>query len=146
MIRKIEQNDIQTCADILKDAYSRFPYNEVFKEKNANKYILEKYSSCKDNSFVFIDDNKKIVAFIILKISSWTNGPQAILEEIVVSPSLQNSGIGKELVSYSYNYLDSLGIKSIMLWAKNNDRLLNFYKKQGFYLTDDFVVMFKNIG
>jgi len=34
----------------------------------------------------------------------------------------------------------------IMLWAKNDERLLNFYKKQGFSVADDFVVMFKNSG
>jgi len=144
MLRKIKQNDIPACAVILKDAYSKFPYNEVFKGDNADKYILEKYNSCKDNSFVFIADDNKIVAFIFIKISAWSDGPQAIIEEIVVSPFLQNSGIGKALMGYSYDHLNSLGVKSVMLWAKNNDRLLSFYKKNGFSLADDFVVMFKN--
>ena len=79
-----------------------------------------------------------------MNISSWSEGPQAILEEIVVKPSFQGTGIGKELISYAHNYLNSLGAKSIMLWAKNDERLLNFYKKQGYFLADDFVVMFKN--
>lgn len=146
MIRNIEQNDIPACAAILRDAYSKFPYNEVFKENNANKYILEKYNSCKNDSFVFISDNKEVVAFIFLKISSWSDGPQAIIEEVVVSPSQQCSGIGKALMQYSHDYLNSLGVKSIMIWAKSNNRLLDFYKKQGFSLADDFVVMFKNIN
>ena len=146
MIRKIEQNDISACASILKDAYGKFPYNEVFKENNADKYILEKYNSCKDNSFVFVSGNNKIVAFIFLKVSAWSDGPQAIIEEIAVSPSLQSSGIGKALMEYSCDYLNSLGVKSIMIWAKNNDRLLNFYEKHGFSLADDFVVMFKKMN
>ncbi len=32
-----------------------------------------------------------------------------------------------------------------MLWAKNNERLLNFYKKNGFSRADDFIVMFTNL-
>lgn len=144
MIRKIKPSDLLVCANILEDAYSKFPYGEIFKEENSNKYILEKYNNCKDNSFVFVDDQQKIIAFMFLKISFWANGPQAILEEIVVSPSVQNSGIGKELLGHMHCYLNSLGIKSIILWAKNDRRLLNFYKKQGFSSTDDFVMMFYN--
>ncbi len=144
MIRKIKQNDLPVCAEILKDAYSKTPYNEVFKEENADKYILEKYKSCKDSSFVFLGDDNKILAFIFLKISSWSNGPQAILEEIAVSPSVQSSGIGKELMHHAHKYLSTIGVTSTMLWAKKNDRLVNFYKNHGFFIADDFVVMFKN--
>ena len=45
---------------------------------------------------------------------------------------------------YAHNYLSSLGAKSVMLWAKKDDRLLDFYKKHGYLPADDFVVMFKN--
>ena len=145
MIRKIKENDIPSCADILKDAYGKHPYNESFEGDNAVKYILEKYNSCKDDSFVFIDDDKRIVAFIFLKISAWSDGPQAIIEEIAVSPSVQSSGIGKKLMRHSREHLNSRGVKSVMLWAKNNDRLLGFYKNHGFSPADDFVVMFRRM-
>jgi ribosomal protein S18 acetylase RimI-like enzyme len=105
---------------------------------------LEKFNNCKNDSFVFVNDNLEVLGFMFLRLSTWSNGPQAILEEIVVSPSNQNMGIGKELMKYSCDYLNSKGIKSVMLWAKNDERLLNFYKKQGFSAASDFVVMFKN--
>jgi hypothetical protein len=35
-------------------------------------------------------------------------------------------------------------IKSAMLWVKNDPRLIEFYKKQGYFVADDFVVRFKN--
>ena len=35
-------------------------------------------------------------------------------------------------------------VYEIMLWVKNNERLLNFYKKNNFFIADDFVVMFRN--
>lgn len=144
MIRNIKEQDLKTCASILQEAYSYPLYNESFVDDNAYKYILEKYNNCKNDSFVFLDDNLKILGFMFLRLSTWSNGPQAILEEIVVSPSNQNTGIGKELMKHSCDYLNSKGIKSVMLWAKNDERLLNFYKKQGFSVASDFVVMFKN--
>ena len=32
-----------------------------------------------------------------------------------------------------------------MLWAKNDERLLKFYKDEGYVTAEDFVVMFKNL-
>ena len=144
MIRKIEEKDLRACADILCAAYEKAPYNEIFNEDSAYKYILEKYHNCKNDSFVFCNDNSEILGFIFLRLSTWSNGPQVILEEIGVNPLNQNSGIGTKLMEYVNNYLNSLGVKSAMLWAKNDERLLHFYKKHGFSAADDFVVMFKN--
>lgn len=143
-IRKINSDDLIACSKILEEAYGQDPYNEIFKDSTALEYINGKYKNCGENSFVAVDDNDVISAFIFLNISSWSDGLQAILEEIAVAPSLQGSGIGKELISHAHDYLNSLGAKSVMLWAKNDERLLNFYKKHGYFLADDFVVMFKN--
>ena len=143
-IRKINKNDLEVCSKILEEAYGRDPYDEIFKESTALKYIDGKYKNCGENSFVATSEDDVVIAFIFLNVSSWSEGLQAVLEEIAVNPSFQGTGIGKELISYAHNYLSSLGAKSVMLWAKNDDRLLNFYKKQGYFLADDFVVMFKN--
>lgn len=143
-IRKIEKNDIPICAQLVQEAYSQAPYNEVFHDGTALEYIQRKFDICQNNSFVALSDNDQLLAFVMLNISTWSEGPQAILEEIVVSPENQGSGIGKELLEYAHKYLASLGVKSTMLWVKNDKRLLNFYRKQGYFVADDFVVMFKN--
>jgi ribosomal protein S18 acetylase RimI-like enzyme len=142
-IRKIRKTDLPACGEILEKAYGRPLYNEVFKDSNARLYIEGKYKSCKEDSFVAVDDNK-VVAFIFLKISTWSEGLQAVLEEIAVDPDFQGSGIGKKLMEYAHNYLRSLNIKSVMLWAKKDSRLIKFYEEKGYFLADDFVVMFKN--
>lgn len=144
-IRKIKESDLLACAKILKDAYGRSPYNEVFIGSTADEYVKSKYNNSKDSNFVAVDDNNNVLAFIILNISTWSEGLQAVLEEIVVSPNFQGSGIGKELVQHAHNYLNSLGAKSVMIWVKKDERLLSFYKNQGYFLADDFVVMFKNM-
>lgn len=145
-IRKIKRTDLLACAKILEKAYSRPPYNENFKGANALEYIKGKYKNCKDNGFVAFDEKNKINAFIFLNLSTWSNGKQAVLEEIVVNPDSQGEGIGKELIQYAHNYLKSLGIKSVMLWAKNDKRLIKFYLKHGYFLADDFVVMFQHLN
>lgn len=142
-IRKINKKDLEACSKILEEAYGKYPYNEIFKDSTALKYIKGKYKNCGEHSFVTIDENNVVVAFIFINVSFWSEGLQGIIEEIVVSPSIQGTGIGKELILYGHNYLNSLGAKSVMLWVKKDKRLLNFYKKQGYLLADDFVALFK---
>jgi N-acetylglutamate synthase-like GNAT family acetyltransferase len=144
-IRKIQQADLSVCAKLLEDTYSLPPYNEIFKEHTPESYINSKYNTCKDNSFVVVDDKDSIIGFIFINTSAWSQGPQAIIEEVVVAPNYQNKGVGRELLEYAHNYLESLDVKSIMVWAKKDDCLLDFYKNQGYSLADDFVVMFKNL-
>lgn len=143
MIRPIKLEDISACAKILEEAYSWEPYQEEFTDDNAEKYLLAKYSSCGGSSFV-IEEDGEVIAFILLSISFWGKGKQAIIEEIVVDPKFQGKGFGKQLMEYSIDYFNSLGVNSVMLWVKNNERLLNFYKKNNFFIADDFVVMFRN--
>jgi GNAT superfamily N-acetyltransferase len=145
-IRKIESRDLEACAKILEQAYSKAPYNEVFQESSALRYIEGKYKNCGEHSFVAVNDQDEVLGFIFLNISSWTDGLQAILEEIVVDVNLQGTGVGKLLMIYSNDYLKSLGAKSLMLWAKNDSQPIDFYKKNGYEPAEDFVVMFKNFG
>lgn len=143
-IRKIQQNDLSACSKLLESAYGLFPYNETFKEYTAETYINNKYNNCKNNSFVAIDEKNNVIAFVFFNVSSWADGPQAILEEIVVDPKYQNKGIGNNILDFAHKYLKSIDVKYIILWTKNNERLLNFYKNQGYLPSNDFVVMFKN--
>lgn len=145
VIRKIKEEDILKCSQILERAYSQPPYNEDFKENFSELYILSKYNNCKENSFVLLSKEKEIVAFVFLSISYWSDGKQAILEEIAVDPSFQNKGIGTMLLNYIFDYAKILKVQSIIFWAKNDERLLSFYKKHGCITANDFVVMFKNL-
>jgi len=118
IIRKIKKDDLTKCSKILKRAYSFKPYNENFKKHTAEFYILNKYNNCKDSSFVLLDDEQNIIAFAFLNISYWSDGRQAVLEEIVVDPDFQNKGVGTTLLNYIFEQLKSLDVKSVMLWAK----------------------------
>lgn len=144
-IRKIQQQDLLACSKLLESAYSLPPYNETFKDCAADLYIKGKHDVCKNNSFVMTNNDNNVIAFIFLNVSSWSQGLQATIEEIVVNPADQNKKVGKKLMNFTINYLKSLNVKSIMIWARKDERLLGFYKNQGFSLADDFVVMFKNL-
>jgi len=143
-IRKIVNEDLKQCAGILESAYEEKPYFEKFEEGNALKYIEEKFKSCAEDSFVICQDSE-ILGFVFWTISCWTDGPQAVLEEIVIDNNHQGKGLGKQLIEHSDQYLLEKGIKSIMLWAINSPKVMGFHERNGFEKSDEFCVMFKNI-
>lgn len=143
-IRKILISDLELCAKILEDSYSKEPYFEVFEEGNALKYIKEKFDSCSNDSFV-ICDGSVVCGFIFWKISCWANGSQAILEEVVIEPKHQGKGFGGELIKYSNRHLKSKKIRSIMLWALDDPKVIGFHEKNGYVKAKKHCVMFKNI-
>lgn len=144
MIRKISKSDLKRCSEILETAYSGEPYNENFLPNNSIAYISEKFNHCKANSFVIID-GEEVRGFVFWTISCWSNGLQAVLEEIVIAPECQGKGMGSQLIDYSLNYLKKLGVKSMMLWALKNPKVSGFHEKNGFDISDEHCVMFKNI-
>lgn len=142
-IRKIRKADLPACARILKSAYRRPPHHEHLAPHTARQYLEEKYQHCRQHSFVAINNIGDVIGFQLLYISAWTSGPQAILEELAVDPKIQGQGIGKRLLNHTHHYLRSHKVKSAMLWARKDPRLLKIYRKQGYRQADDFVIMFK---
>jgi ribosomal protein S18 acetylase RimI-like enzyme len=65
---------------------------------------------------------------------------QATLMSIAVSPELQGSGIGKQLVEVFFTEMCRLGAKAINLTTDrdNNDRANRFYQNLGFHLSKTF--------
>jgi len=144
-IRKIQKEDLARCSEILEKAYSTEPYNEEFNEGMASLYVQQKYKCCFDNSFVVCDESDQVIGFAFVSISAWTDGLQAVIEEVCVDPLFQGKGLGKALILYIHDYLSSKKIKSIMLWAKNDKKLIDFYVSSGYQVADDFCVMFKEV-
>lgn len=143
VIRKIKKTDLDRCTDILIGSYSEQPYYEKFDQNYAKKYLEQKLNCCINSSYV-ATVHDAIVGFIFWQISFWTNGKQAILEEIVIDKDFQGKKIGTELVKFSEKLFRKMNIKSLMLWAKNDKRVVNFHRNNGFQIHDDYVVMFKN--
>lgn len=144
LIRKIQQKDLKQCAVILKNEYSKEPYNEIFIDNNEYKYIESKYKENKNNSFI-VENNNIIVWFCFAWISFWTNWPQWILEEIVIDSNYQWKWIWKKIYIHMEKYFKKQWIKSLMLWVQNNANAYNFHLKNWFFKSDEHSIMFKSL-
>ena len=142
-IRKVQSTDLTRCAELLEKSYSKPPYNEKFSSGVAFNYLKSKFDYCAEHSFV-IEEDENIIGFIIINLSYWTFGKQALIEEIVIDEDRQGQGYGKKLMKYANNYLKNFGVKSLMLWTRKDTDAYNFHLKNGFIEDENMAVMFKN--
>lgn len=143
-IRKIKKSDLKQCSKLLEEAYSKEPYNENFGKGNALKYINSKYKSCKEDSFV-LDIDGKVIGFVFSNLSYWANGPQAIMEEIVIDKDFRGKGYSQKLNNRLENYLRKKGVKSVILWVKKKSSAYKFHIKNGYKDGKEISFMFKEL-
>lgn len=93
-IRKIQLTDLPKCAEILEKSYTKLPYNEKFADGSALNYLKRKLDFCEEHSLV-IEKDKNVIGFVIVNLSYWIFGKQALIEEIVIDEDEQGKGYGK---------------------------------------------------
>lgn len=142
-IRKINLDDLAKCAEILERSYIKPPYNEKFTAGSAFNYVKRKFDFCAEHSLV-IEEDGNVIGFILINLSYWTFGKQALIEEIVIDEDKQGQGYGKKLMDHTTEYLRGLGVKSLMLWGRKDAGAYKFHLKNGFVEDENMAVMFKN--
>lgn len=140
----MKSSDLKVCAEFIKRAYSAAPFNEKWEKNNASKYILCKFKYCDKSSYV-LEENRKILGFILVSLGYWANGPQAIIEEIVIDPDYHHKGLGSLLMKYVDDKFKKMKIKSVLLWTNQDSLAYKFHQKHGFSLSTDLILMDKDV-
>jgi GNAT superfamily N-acetyltransferase len=66
-------------------------------------------------------------------VSTALGGRVALLEDMVVSPTARNAGVGSALLSHAIEFAHSQGCKRITLMTdRNNEAAQRFYQRHGF--------------
>jgi GNAT superfamily N-acetyltransferase len=70
---------------------------------------------------------------LLYTVSSALGGRVALLEDMVVSPTARNAGVGSALLSHAIEFAHSQGCKRITLMTdRNNEAAQRFYQRHGF--------------
>ncbi len=142
-IRQLVPEDLARCAEILEAAYSLPPYREKFAPDVALAYLKSKFVACAGHSFAARDGDGRIVGFVLVSLSVWVEGGQAIIEEIVVDPARQGRGFGRALMRAAEGYLSAGGVHSVLLWGRRDAPAHIFHERSGFADADEWVIMHK---
>ena len=90
---------------------------------------LAKLIQNKENTVLKFNNNEDIIGCVLLV----NKGNKLYLGMLTVSPKLQNSGIGKQLLKEAEVHALSLGLsKIIMTVISIREELIDWYKRQGY--------------
>lgn len=88
---------------------------------------------------------REVVGLIVFVLVNNKNGKRAYMDELWVKSNYQGKGIGKELVMFFENFCKEKRAGVVDLIAHREANAYEFYKKQGYSESDEFVFMSKNL-
>ena len=141
LTKKIESiKTLDRCAEILVDAYNSEPWNDNWTKEKA----LEKLT-CFYNSPKFIgwtaSLNDKVLGCCVGNIEPYYLGDYFYLKEMFVYHQSQKKGIGTQLMTTLKEHLETVNIKTIILFTGKDFFPFDFYSKTGFHVMEDMRMM-----
>jgi len=131
-IRPFADPDLEACADLFIQVFSRPPWNDRWPSTEvAYAYLKEFVDTPGFQGFVAIVD-QQIVAFLLGHLKRWWSGSEYYIDEFGVHPDAQGQGIGTMLVDHLKQTLLQAGIYTITLLTARDTPAAAFYEKQGF--------------
>lgn len=103
MIRQYESKDLSQCAAIFKEAFSEETWGCIWIKERAEAYISD--LTCHPKFIGFVSDEKGDIdsAVLACRKVSWNND-EIHIDELIVAPQKQRSGIGGKLVDTVKEY------------------------------------------
>lgn len=123
--------DIEACAKIYIDAYSKEPWNKNYDLERVKNYLAKFTSNDIYTGWVLIQE-EQIVAFVLGIIMSYMERDYFRIEDICVRPDMQRKGIGKELLRKITLELKNKNMDSIILNTIRDFPAYKFYLMNGF--------------
>ncbi|MGN0577812.1 MAG: GNAT family N-acetyltransferase [Ruminiclostridium sp.] len=141
MIRKYETSDLIQCARIFREAFSEENWGCVWTQERAELYLSDYANNPK---FIgFVSENEGVIdgAIFGCKKVSWNND-EIHVDELIVDPKKQRSGIGTKLIDKLKEYSKEHGLAGIVLYTHEQAPAKRFYEKNGFQLSDGVICMY----
>jgi ribosomal protein S18 acetylase RimI-like enzyme len=130
-IRKLDQGDLASCAELFASVFSQPPWSEPWAAKNAAdrlRYFLESPGFI---GFVAVRQ-ERLVGFVLGNTEPFHTRDMFYLREMCVSPDFQDSGIGGILLEQLESLLALQSIAAIYLITERATLAARFYLKHGY--------------
>lgn len=144
LVRNIYIEDIEICAKIFIDAYSKEPWNENYDLEKVKEF-LTKFTSGNTYTGWVIMEKGQIAGFVVGVIMPCIERDYFRIEDICVSPDMQRKGIGGELLKRIAFELRNKNIDSIVLNTIKDFPAYKFYLMNGFVEIESSSTMFLDI-
>jgi len=143
-IRKMEQMDIASCADILCSVYNNELWQCRWNREVATEYLTDFYDMKKIVGYV-MEENGEVCGAIFAHEKVWWNNSEVFVEEMFIQPQLQRKGYGTMLLEKVGEYVKEKGFAGITLSTNKYAPAPKFYRKNGFADSEHVLFMYKEL-
>lgn len=139
-IGPLTEEHLDACVDVLVSAFNAEPWNENWTVENAKKELTRTLSLSWSLGFVSIE-GEEILGFA--EGCREQDGDREVfyLEVLCVRPDAQGTGVGTGLLQHLKKELERTGIKEIYLITHKGTPAESLYKKNGYQISEEDVVM-----
>jgi ribosomal protein S18 acetylase RimI-like enzyme len=108
-------------------------------EKNHIEAAVEPLLTENPLGVILVAQDKELLGYLVMSFG-WgieSGGKEALIDEVYISPSARNQGLGRALAELAIDHAKENGVKAIFLETeKPNDRVRKLYSRLGFEQED----------
>lgn len=140
-ISALTEEHLDECAEVLVSAFNAEPWNERWTLDTARKDVRSTLDTPGSLGFVYLENGVK--AFVAGHREQDADSVVFYLGVLCVAPALQRRGIGSGLMQHLKATLTEMGIRSIYLLTSRDTPAEAFYKRNGYRISEEDVMMFQ---
>ena len=140
---KLSEEYLEECVDLFIDTFSRDPWNDEYDSRQQVKDFF--INHMKNNYFLgyigLID--KKVVALSVGMKKPWICGMEYYIDEFCIGDDFQGKGIGSLFLKNIEELLYDDKVEGMILNTERDYPSYKFYKKNGFQVLGNLIVLGK---
>lgn len=131
-IKKIGMDNIEEIKTVIKDTFSREPWNDDWSnEKQFHSYILDLIDN-KNSLSLGLYDNDKLIGVSLGRIKHWYTGTEYWIDDLAIIPKAQGCGYGSKFIDMIEEFIKNQGIVGIVLFTEKDIPAYGLYVKKSF--------------
>ena len=142
-VTKLSEEYLEECVDLFIDTFSREPWNDKYDSREQVRDFF--LNHMKNNYFLGYIGliNQKVIALSIGMKKPWICGLEYYIDEFCIGHAFQGKGIGSLFLKNIEELLTDDKVEGIILNTEKDYPSYEFYKKNGFKVIGDLVVLGK---
>jgi ribosomal protein S18 acetylase RimI-like enzyme len=141
-IRKAKKTDLKEIGKLMKEEFSKKPFNE----RDSMNAILKSLDFYYKTAKIYVADfEKEIAGVLVFQIEQWWEGQVIIIQDLAVKSKFKKQGIGKRLMNFVENYSGENKIKRVYFETNKKSPAIRFYKKLGYKINKQRISLSKKL-
>jgi aminoglycoside 6'-N-acetyltransferase I len=139
----ITTDNLEQCIELYIKVFNNQPWNESWSYETAKERLTDILHTPKFTGFL-LKNNETPIGFIAGNSKKTYQGITFYVAELCISNEIQGKGYGSKLLQFLEKELLKKNVKSIYLLTSNGGFAENFYRKNGYVVNNNRIVMNKS--